>query len=141
MIYKIIFSISIFILNFIIIKDEIPNYSKETKIILFFFSILWFPAFLMELKTTIYIMMTTMLIYIASSENNFFSYNISALKPYFLFFAYLLIFFSPVFSVLIIIQNEEFPLTFGETCVCILVYFLVLFLNIENAEKSFNIKI
>lgn len=85
MIYKIIFAIIIFLLNMLIIKDEIPNYSKEAKIILLFLSILWFPVFLMELRTTIYIIMITMLIRIAFSENNFFSYNVSALKYYFLF--------------------------------------------------------
>ena len=68
MIYKIIFSIAIFILNFMIIKDEIPNYSKKAKIMLLFLSLLWLPAFLMELRTTIYIMMITMLICIVSSK-------------------------------------------------------------------------
>ena len=32
MIYKIIFAIVIFLLNMLIIKDEIPNYSKESNI-------------------------------------------------------------------------------------------------------------
>ena len=68
MIYKIIFSITIFVLNFMIIKDEIPNYSKEEKIMLLLLSLLWFPVFLMELRTTIHIMMTTMIICIVSSK-------------------------------------------------------------------------
>jgi len=68
MIYKIIFSITIFVLNFMIIKDEIPNYSKEAKIMLLLLSLLWFPVFLMELRTTIHIMMTTMIICIVSSK-------------------------------------------------------------------------
>ena len=68
MIYKIIFSIAIFLLNFLIIKDEIQNYSKKAKIMLLLLSLLWFPAFLMELRTTIYIMMTTMVICIVSSK-------------------------------------------------------------------------
>ena len=68
MIYKIIFSIAIFLLNLLIVKDEIPNYSKEAKIMLLLLSLLWFPVFLMELRTTIYIMMITMLICIVSSK-------------------------------------------------------------------------
>lgn len=141
MTYKIIFSITIFILNFLIIKDEILNYSKEAKIILLFLSILWFPVFLMELRTTIYIIMTTMLIRIAFSENNFFSYNVSALKYYFLFFAHLLMFLSFVFNFLATIKNEEISLAFGEAYVCVSVWFPILFLNIEIAEKIFDIKI
>ena len=61
MIYKIIFSITIFILNFLIIKDEIPNYSKEAKIMLLILLLLWFPAFLMEAKIAVNVMMITML--------------------------------------------------------------------------------
>ena len=68
MIYKIIFAVIIFLLNMLIIKDEILNYSKEAKIMLLFLSLLWFPAFFMELRTTIYIMMTTMVICIVSSK-------------------------------------------------------------------------
>ena len=61
MIYKIIFSIAIFILNFMIIKDEISNYSKEAKIMLLLLSMLWFPAFFMETKVAVNVMMITML--------------------------------------------------------------------------------
>ena len=61
MIYKIIFSITIFILNFLIIKDEIPNYSKEAKIMLLILLLLWFLAFLMEAKIAVNVMMITML--------------------------------------------------------------------------------
>ena len=68
MIYKIIFSIAIFILNFMIIKDKIPNYSKEAKIMLLSLSLLWFPAFFMEAKIAVNVMMITMLICIGSSE-------------------------------------------------------------------------
>ena len=68
MIYKIIFSIAIFLLNFLIIKDEIPNYSKGTKILLLILSILWFPSFLMEAKIAVNVMMITMLMFIGSSE-------------------------------------------------------------------------
>lgn len=46
MIYKIIFSIAIFILNFMIIKEEISNYSRKVKILLLIFSMLWFLTFL-----------------------------------------------------------------------------------------------
>lgn len=140
MIYKIIFSIAIFILSFMIIKDEIQNYSKEAKIMLLFLSILWFPVFLMELRTMIYIIMTTMLICIAFSENNFFSYNVSALKILFFISAHLLMFLSFVFNFLAIIKNKEISLTFGETCVYVSVWFPILFLNIEIAEKIFDIK-
>ena len=88
----------------------------------------------------IYIIMTTMLICIAFSENNFFSYNFSALKYYFLFFTHLLIFLSFVFDFLATIKNKEISLTFGETCVYVSVWFPILFLNIEIAEKIFDIK-
>ena len=68
MIYKIIFSIVIFILNFMIIKDEISNYSKEAKIMLLLLSMLWFPAFFMEAKVAVNVMMITMLMCVSSSE-------------------------------------------------------------------------
>lgn len=68
MIYKTIFATVIFLLNLLIVKDEIPNYSKEAKIMLLLLSLLWFPAFLMELRTAIYIMMITMLICIVSTK-------------------------------------------------------------------------
>lgn len=70
MIYKIIFSIAIFLLNLLIIKDEILNYSKETKIMLLILSLLWFPAFLMEAKIAVDVMIITMLMFIGSSENS-----------------------------------------------------------------------
>ena len=68
MIYKIIFSIVIFILNFMIIKDEISNYSKEAKIMLLLLSMLWFPAFFMEAKVAVNVMMITMLMCVSFSE-------------------------------------------------------------------------
>jgi len=70
MIYKIIFSIAIFLLNLLIIKDEILNYSKKTKILLLILSILWFPSFLMEAKIAVNVMIITMLMFIGSSENS-----------------------------------------------------------------------
>jgi hypothetical protein len=54
MIYKIIFSIAIFILNFMIIKDEILNYSRKVKILLLIFSLLWFLTFFMGMRGTIF---------------------------------------------------------------------------------------
>ena len=140
LVYKIIFSIAIFLLNFLIIKDEISNYSRKAKIMLLLLSLLWFPAFLMELRTTIYIMMTTMLICVASSENNFFSYNVVALKSYFLSFAYLLILFFPIFKTFsVILKNNGIPLKVDleEFFISILVYFLVLYLNEAVIENSF----
>lgn len=140
MICKIIFAVIIFLLNMLIIKDEIPNYSKEAKIILLFLSILWFPVFLMELRTTIYIIMVTMLICIASSENNFFSYNVSALKFYFLSFTYLLILLFPIFKTFsVILRNVGIPLKVDleESFISILVYFLALYLNEAVTENSF----
>lgn len=68
MIYKIIFSIAIFILNFMIIKDEILNYSRKVKILLLIFSMLWFLAFFMEMRGTIFFIMVTMLIFKFSSK-------------------------------------------------------------------------
>lgn len=54
----------------LIIKDEIPNYSKKTKILLLILSILWFPSFLMEAKIAVNVMIITMLMFIGSSENS-----------------------------------------------------------------------
>ena len=68
MIYKIIFSIAIFILNFWIIKDEILNYSSKIKILLLIFSLLWFLTFFMEMRGTIFFIMVTMLIFKFSSK-------------------------------------------------------------------------
>lgn len=68
MIYKIIFSIAIFILNFWIIKDEILNYSRKIKILLLIFSLLWFLTFFMEMRGTIFFIMVTMLIFKFSSK-------------------------------------------------------------------------
>lgn len=68
MIYKIIFSIAIFILNFMIIKDEVLNYSRKVKILLLIFSMLWFLAFFMEMRGTIFFIMVTMLIFKFSSK-------------------------------------------------------------------------
>lgn len=68
MIYKIIFSIAIFILNFMIIKDEVLNYSRKVKILLLIFSKLWFLAFFMEMRGTIFFIMVTMLIFKFSSK-------------------------------------------------------------------------
>ena len=68
MIYKIIFSIAIFILNFWIIKDEILNYSRKIKILLLIFSLLWFLTFFMEMRGTIFFIMITMLIFKFSSK-------------------------------------------------------------------------
>ena len=70
MIYKIIFSITIFILNFLIIKDEIPNYSKEAKI-------------------AVNVMMITMLMCIGSSEISVFKiFNTDTFKIIFLLFLF-----------------------------------------------------
>ena len=89
MIYKIIFSITIFILNFLIIKDEIPNYSKEAKIMLLILLLLWFPAFLMEAKIAVNVMMITMLMCIGSSENSILRiFNTDAFKIIFLLFLF-----------------------------------------------------
>ena len=89
MIYKIIFSIVIFILNFMIIKDEIPNYSKEAKIMLLILLLLWFPAFLMEVKIAVNVMMITMLMCIGSSENSILRiFNTDAFKIIFLLFLF-----------------------------------------------------
>lgn len=89
MIYKIIFSITIFILNFLIIKDEIPNYSKEAKIMLLILLLLWFPAFLMEVKIAVNVMMITMLMCIGSSENSILRiFNTDAFKIIFLLFLF-----------------------------------------------------
>ena len=86
MIYKIIFSITIFILNFLIIKDEIPNYSKEAKIMLLILLLLWFPAFLMEAKIAVNVMMITMLMCIGSSEISVFKiFNTDTFKIIFFF--------------------------------------------------------
>lgn len=68
MIYKIIFSIAIFILNFMIIKDEILNYSRKVKILLLIFSLLWFLTFFMGMRGTIFFIMVTMLIFKFSSK-------------------------------------------------------------------------
>ena len=68
MIYKIIFSIAIFILNFMIIKEEISNYSRKVKILLLIFSMLWFLTFFMEMSGTIFLIMVTMLIFKFSSK-------------------------------------------------------------------------
>ena len=68
MIYKIIFSIAIFILNFMIIKDEVLNYSRKVKILLLIFSMLWFLAFFMAMRGTIFFIMVTMLIFKFSSK-------------------------------------------------------------------------
>ena len=68
MTYKIIFSIAIFILNFMIIKDEILNYSRKVKILLLIFSLLWFITFFMEMRGTIFFIMVTMLIFKFSSK-------------------------------------------------------------------------
>lgn len=87
MIYKIIFSIAIFLLNLLIIKDEILNYSKETKIMLLILSLLWFPAFLMEAKIAVDVMMITMIMCIGSSENSILKFfNTEAFKIIFLLF-------------------------------------------------------
>ena len=89
MIYKIIFSITIFILNFLIIKDEIPNYSKEAKIMLLILLLLWFPAFLMEAKIAVNVMMITMLMCIGSSEISVFKiFNTDTFKIIFLLFLF-----------------------------------------------------
>ena len=89
MIYKIIFSIVIFILNFMIIKDEISNYSKEAKIMLLILLLLWFPAFLMEVKIAVNVMMITMLMCIGSSENSILRiFNTDAFKIIFLLFLF-----------------------------------------------------
>ena len=68
MIYKIIFSIAIFILNFMIIKDEILNYSRKVKILLLIFSLLWFLTFFMGMRGTFFFIMVTMLIFKFSSK-------------------------------------------------------------------------
>ena len=68
MIYKIIFSIAIFILNFMIIKDEILNYSRKVKILLLIFALLWFHTFVMGMRGTIFFIMVTMLIFKFSSK-------------------------------------------------------------------------
>jgi len=51
-----------------IIKDEILNYSRKIKILLLIFSMLWFLAFFMEMKGTIFLIMVTMLIFKFSSK-------------------------------------------------------------------------
>lgn len=87
MIYKIIFSIAIFLLNLLIIKDEILNYSKKTKILLLILSILWFPSFLMEAKIAVNVMIITMLMFIGSSEISILKiFNTEAFKIIFLLF-------------------------------------------------------
>ena len=68
MIYKIIFSIAIFILNFMIIKDEILNYSRKIKILLLLLSSFWFLTFFMGMRGTIFFIMVTMLIFKFSSK-------------------------------------------------------------------------
>lgn len=49
-------------------------------------------------------------------------------------------FLSFVFNFLTAIKNEEISLAFGEAYVCVSVWFPILFLNIEIAEKIFDIK-
>lgn len=68
MIYKIIFAIVIFLLNMLIIKDEILNYSRKVKILLLIFSLLWFLTFFMGMRGTIFFIMVTMLIFKFSSK-------------------------------------------------------------------------
>ena len=89
MIYKIIFSIAIFLLNFLIIKDEIQNYNKKAKIMLLLLSLLWFLAFFMEVKIAVNVMMITMLMCIGSSEISVFKiFNTDTFKIIFLLFLF-----------------------------------------------------
>ena len=89
MIYKIIFAVIIFLLNMLIIKDEILNYSKEAKIMLLLLSLLWFPAFFMEAKIAVNVMMITMLMCIGSSEISILKiFNTDAFKIILLLFLF-----------------------------------------------------